>query len=97
MQLASPRPDYLKHRIMDGSGHLSNAQALELVHTLHAQGTSPEHIVLLHLSEQCNDAALVHALWKREAAHLAARMRVAARREPTEPIEMVAGWPAATA
>ena len=97
MQLASARPDYLKHRIMDGSGHLSNAQALELVHALHAQGTSPEHIVLLHLSEQCNDAALVQALWKREAAHLAARMRVAARREPTEVIEIVAAAPLANA
>ena len=97
MQMASPRPDYLKHRIMDGSGHLSNAQALELVHTLHAQGTSPEHIVLLHLSEQCNDAALVQALWKRDAAHLAARMRVAARREPTDPIEVIATAPLASA
>ena len=96
MQLASPRPDHLKRRIMDGHGHLSNAQALELVRRIEARHASPEHIVLLHLSEQCNDPALVHALWARDAAHLHPRVRVASRRDPTEPVELVAlaGLPA---
>jgi hypothetical protein len=55
MQLASDRPWFLKNRIMGGSGHLSNQQALEAV-----RAVSPrEHVVLLHLSRQCNDPALV--------------------------------------
>jgi phosphoribosyl 1,2-cyclic phosphodiesterase len=88
MQLASPRPEYLKRRIMEGHGHLSNQQALHLVRRLESLGGLPEHVVLLHLSEQCNHPDVVHDLWRREAAHLHARMRVAMRREPTAPIEM---------
>lgn len=88
MQLASPRPDHLKRRIMDGHGHLSNEQALELARRVASRSGAPEHIVLLHLSEQCNDPALVHALWAREAENLHPRMRVASRREPSEPIEL---------
>lgn len=88
MQHASARPIFLQQRIMDGLGHLSNAQALDMVRALHDRGTTPEHIVLLHLSSQCNDAEIVQALWKRDAAHLADRMRVAIRREPSPAIEL---------
>ncbi|HVU62770.1 MAG TPA: MBL fold metallo-hydrolase [Phycisphaerales bacterium] len=55
MQLASPRPEFLKRRIMGGSGHLSNQQALEAVRRVSPR----EHVVLLHLSRECNDPALV--------------------------------------
>lgn len=87
MQRASPRPEHLKRRIMDGRGHLSNQQALELVRRLEALGQLPEHMVLLHLSEQCNHPDLVRAFWKREVPHLHERMQVASRREPTGAIE----------
>ena len=90
MQHASPRPEHLKRRIMDGHGHLSNAQAIELVRRLDQDHGAPSHITLLHLSEQCNDPGLVRALWARELPHLNPRMRVAARREPTEAIELLA-------
>lgn len=55
LQLASARPWFLKQRIMGGSGHLSNQQALEAVRAISPR----EHVVLLHLSRQCNDPALV--------------------------------------
>ena len=55
MQLASARPEFLKKRIMGGSGHLSNQEALDAV-----RAVSPrDHVVLLHLSRDCNDPALV--------------------------------------
>lgn len=54
MQKASDRPDFLKDRIMGGRGHLSNQQSAKVVHTLAEDGTL-QHVVLLHLSRQCND------------------------------------------
>lgn len=91
MQRASPRPEHLKRRIMDGSGHLSNMQALQLVRDLDALNACPTHVTLLHLSEQCNHPDLVRELWHRQAPALAPRMRVAPRREPAEPVEIHAG------
>lgn len=55
MQMESDRPEQLKRRIMGGRGHLSNQQALEAVHAIRPR----EHVVLLHLSRQCNDPSLV--------------------------------------
>lgn len=49
-QMASSRPDYLKNRIMGGRGHLSNELALEAIHGIEPR----EHVVLLHLSRECN-------------------------------------------
>lgn len=87
MQQASPRPEHLKRRIMEGHGHLSNEQALGLVRRLESLGHLPERLVLLHLSEQCNHPDLVRALWRRHVPHLHERMQVANRREPTAAIE----------
>lgn len=50
MQRASDRPDFLKSRIMDGAGHLSNQECLDAVHAIAPR----ERVVLLHLSRQCN-------------------------------------------
>jgi hypothetical protein len=55
MQLASPRPWFLKQRIMGGRGHLSNHEALEAIRAISPR----EHVVLLHLSRECNDPAIV--------------------------------------
>lgn len=50
MQLASDRPEVLKHRIMGGAGHLSNDESAAAVREI-----SPRtRAVLLHLSRQCN-------------------------------------------
>jgi phosphoribosyl 1,2-cyclic phosphodiesterase len=60
LQEASPRPWFLKRRIMGGSGHLSNEQCARAV-----AGIGPRsHVVLLHLSRDCNRpelAAHAHA------------------------------------
>jgi phosphoribosyl 1,2-cyclic phosphodiesterase len=60
LQLASDRPDFLKHRIMGGRGHLSNQQSARVVHAIAELGLL-QHAVLLHLSRQCNDPALALA------------------------------------
>ncbi len=49
-QMASSRPDSLKNRIMGGRGHLSNELAIEAIHGIEPR----EHVVLLHLSRECN-------------------------------------------
>ncbi|GAB5495718.1 MAG: MBL fold metallo-hydrolase [Phycisphaerales bacterium] len=56
MQIDSPRPEFLKRRIMGGAGHLSNQESAEAVRTIRPNA----HAVLLHLSRQCNtpDTAL---------------------------------------
>jgi ribonuclease BN (tRNA processing enzyme) len=55
MQLASSRPAFLKRRIMGGSGHLSNQQALDAIERIAPR----QHVVLLHLSRECNRPELV--------------------------------------
>jgi phosphoribosyl 1,2-cyclic phosphodiesterase len=57
-QAASNRPDFLKRRIMGGAGHLSNHQALQAIHRIGPR----EHVILLHLSQDCNDPAEVALL-----------------------------------
>jgi len=60
MQLASDRPEFLKRRIMDGSGHLSNEECRDAVRAI----APARDVVLLHLSRQCNTpdrAASFHA------------------------------------
>jgi phosphoribosyl 1,2-cyclic phosphodiesterase len=58
MQAASARPWFLKRRIMGGSGHLSNQEALEAVRLIEPR----EHVILLHLSRECNHPDLVASL-----------------------------------
>jgi phosphoribosyl 1,2-cyclic phosphodiesterase len=54
MQQASERPWFLKRRIMGGSGHLSNEQCARAV----GQIAPRSHVVLLHLSRECNHPEL---------------------------------------
>lgn len=58
MQRSSARPEFLKRRIMGGRGHLSNHEAVEAVRKIQPR----EHVVLLHLSRECNDGTLVSRL-----------------------------------
>ncbi len=57
LQLASSRPEYLKRRIMGGSGHLSNEQCRDAVDAIAPR----RHVVLLHLSRECNEPGLAAA------------------------------------
>ena len=54
MQQDSDRPAFLKKRIMGGSGHLSNQLSADAVARMRVR----EHLVLLHLSQQCNTPEL---------------------------------------
>lgn len=77
LQVASDRPEFLKRRIMGGSGHLSNRECSDAVRRIAPKPGAP--VVLLHLSEECNtpDRAI--------AGFLGTPWRVAAssQREPT--------------
>jgi phosphoribosyl 1,2-cyclic phosphodiesterase len=73
MEKNSPRPWFLKQRIMGGSGHLSNDQALAAVtaildRTLESCGPDrlPRHILLLHRSRECNCPDLLKRLFTRD-------------------------------
>lgn len=58
-------PYYLKKRISDGKGHLSNAQAVELFTRYRSKKLS--HLFLSHLSKENNCPVLVENLFRRKA------------------------------
>ena len=58
-------PYYLKKRITDGSGHLSNVQALELFKKHKPAFMS--HVILSHLSKHNNNPELVQNLFSQHA------------------------------
>lgn len=57
LQRLSPRPAVLKNRIMGGAGHLSNRQCAEAVERIAPR----DHVILLHLSRECNRPELASA------------------------------------
>ncbi len=82
MQEDSGRPEYLKRRIMGGAGHLSNQQSRDAV-----RGISPRgHVVLLHLSRECNLPELAAA--EHDGAPYA--ITVSRQHEPTGWVSVVA-------
>ena len=64
MQADSSRPYFLKRRITGSHGHLSNPQALAAIRkVLDRARRLPDHIVLLHRSQQCNCPELVRKMF----------------------------------
>ncbi|HTL28299.1 MAG TPA: MBL fold metallo-hydrolase, partial [Tepidisphaeraceae bacterium] len=87
MQRTSGRPVFLQNRIMNGSGHLSNAQAFEAICRIldRCEGRSarlPSHIVLLHRSRACNCPKLVRKFFSRDQ-RIAPRLTLAEQFERT--------------
>lgn len=83
LQLTSGRPAMLQHRIMGGRGHLSNDESLAAVQRIVAASRRPpHHVVLLHLSRQCNHPALLEKLYKPHP-HLAERLHLTTQHTPT--------------
>ncbi len=75
MQLASSRPAFLKKRIMGGAGHLSNDESAYAA----ARMAPGEHLVLLHLSRECNSPeTALHA-----HRHHGCAVTVSTQHEPT--------------
>lgn len=65
MQQTSGRHPRLIQRVMGGAGHLSNEQTFEAVNTIIEHSEKPlRKLVLLHLSRQCNQPAIVQHLFK---------------------------------
>ena len=87
MQLASRRPQFLKDRIMDGSGHLSNGQSLKAIKTI-AQSSKLKHIILLHLSRQCNKASLIRELYNEHCPDLVKLLTISAQDYPSEMLKL---------
>ncbi len=87
MQLASSRPAFLKHRIMGGKGHLSNDECIEAVRAI-AWPREPEHIVLLHLSRDCNCPDLVRREWRAHLPTLEPKLTIARPFDPVGPIRL---------
>jgi phosphoribosyl 1,2-cyclic phosphodiesterase len=69
MELASDRPAMLKRRVTGGRGHLSNDEAQAAIRRIFDRSTRPpRHVVLLHLSRQCNCPRLVRRLYAKDPA-----------------------------
>jgi phosphoribosyl 1,2-cyclic phosphodiesterase len=92
MQQDSPRPVFLKERIMGGRGHLSNEQAFAAVRQIldrcESRGSRlPSHIVLLHRSRQCNCPKIVRGLFEKDA-RIAPRLTLSEQFVRTEWLRM---------
>jgi phosphoribosyl 1,2-cyclic phosphodiesterase len=81
MQAESIRPAFLKRRITGGRGHLSNVQALTAIRKLLDRSRRlPDHIVLLHRSQECNCPDLVRSLFSTDW-RIESRLTLAQQRE----------------
>ena len=69
MQRTSGRPEWLQERIMGGGGHLSNEESLAAIRKI-SNNSRLQHIVLLHLSQQCNSPEIIRNLYQDNLAHL---------------------------
>lgn len=90
LQAASDRPEFLKRRITGGAGHLSNDEALAAAQEI-ASRSDLQHLVLLHLSRQCNRPDLVRAIFERGLPSLAGRISIADPRRTVGPLEIAPG------
>lgn len=90
LQAASDRPAFLKRRITGGAGHLSNEEALAAAQEI-AGRSDLQHLVLLHLSRQCNRPELVRSIFEQGLPGLADRIAIAAPRHTVGPLEILPG------
>ncbi len=68
MQQASSRPVFLKRRIMGMAGHLSNEAVFAAVQRVVDKSPigSPQHVVLLHGSRQCNHENIIRRVFAQD-------------------------------
>lgn len=86
MQIASSRPQFLKDRIMNGAGHLSNHESAAA-----ARAIAPtRHLVLLHLSLECNTPETALKTHTRHPEALRTPITIAHWDRPTPWIEVAA-------
>jgi len=84
LQRSSGRPDFLVRRVMGGAGHLSNQECREAIERIEPR----EHVVLLHLSRDCNRPSLVADL------HAGAdyALTIAPRHAPSRWVAVGSAW-----
>jgi phosphoribosyl 1,2-cyclic phosphodiesterase len=81
MQAESARPEFLKRRITGGHGHLSNIQAFAAIRKLVDRAHQlPDHIVLMHRSQECNCPDVVRRLFGTDQ-RIASRLTLAQQHE----------------
>ncbi|MEO1130912.1 MAG: MBL fold metallo-hydrolase [Planctomycetota bacterium] len=85
MQMESDRPEFLKRRIMNGAGHLSNEECRVAVRAIEPRND----VVLLHLSKQCNTPELAARLHLDEPY----RLTIASPSMPTPLLRILDGQP----
>ena len=81
MLATGPYPDSLKHRVGGALGHLSNAQAGDLLASI---DHGPREVVLMHLSETNNTAQLARCSAEAALGHCGTTLRIAKQRQPIE-------------
>jgi len=83
LQQISARPLMLKRRVMGNRGHLSNGEALATLCKVFQRSTRlPAHVVLLHLSRDCNCPNLVAEMYK-PYPDIARRLRLSTQHDST--------------
>jgi phosphoribosyl 1,2-cyclic phosphodiesterase len=84
MQLDSSRTLHTKRRIMGPRGHLSNDQSFAAVQAIldRAHPHTPQHVVLLHRSQQCNHPKLLRDLFEQDA-RIKNKLILSDQNEPT--------------
>lgn len=96
LQQDSGRPPFLVRRITGGRGHLSNEECLAAVQELASRQAllNPlSHIVLLHLSRECNCPNLVSELWADRAPELVKQLVITRHDEPSPLLQIGAERP----
>ncbi len=83
LQATSGRPWFLRQRITSGAGHLSNGESAAAVRAIRPRS----HVVLLHLSRQCNRPDLARA----EHRHGPCPVTIASQHESTGWIPIAPG------
>jgi hypothetical protein len=78
MERQSGRPEHLIARVLGDHGHLSNAQAADLLRAVlrHSEPGCLRHVVQLHLSRHCNRASLALTAAQRALADHVAGVQV---------------------
>lgn len=89
MQKASPRPRFLKRRITSHLGHLSNQQCFDATVKIAKASSQLQHILLLHLSQQCNMPELIEELFEEGAPALLPKLIFTHQKKPTGWITLV--------
>ncbi|MGB5193678.1 MAG: MBL fold metallo-hydrolase [Polyangiales bacterium] len=81
MLATGPYPEGLKRRVGGSLGHLSNAQAADLLASL---DDAPAEVVLMHLSETNNSPDLARCSAEAALGHRPTKLRIAKQRQAME-------------